>query len=154
MLREGHHLPVSVPSLFVTLSPADTYWPELFKAISPNSTDDEVRLLSTSLRNSILGEYPEVAIQLFWHRWKCFWKHILNGKSKPLGHIADYFIRVEFQMRGSPHLHILFWILEAAKAADMLETEAGRHSLVELVDKLIATWTIPVPLGMYVGCYN
>lgn len=94
-----------------------------------------------------------MAIQLFWHRWQCFWRHIINGKSKPLGHVADYFIRVEFQMRGSPHLHMLFWILEAAKAADLLETEEGRQSLVGLVDKLIATWTIPVPLGLCIALH-
>lgn len=28
----------------------------------------------------------------------------------PIGKINDYFYRVEFQQRGSPHVHCLFWI--------------------------------------------
>lgn len=29
---------------------------------------------------------------------------------QPLGKITDYFARVEFQYRGSPHIHMFFWI--------------------------------------------
>lgn len=28
----------------------------------------------------------------------------------PLGKIEDFFYRVEFQQRGSPHIHMLLWI--------------------------------------------
>ena len=31
----------------------------------------------------------------------------------PIGEIADYFYRVEFQQRGSPHIHGLSWVKEA-----------------------------------------
>ena len=33
--------------------------------------------------------------------------------SNPIGKITDYFYRVEFQQRGSPHVHCLFWIENA-----------------------------------------
>ena len=32
-----------------------------------------------------------------------------------LGHLADYFYRVEFQQRGSPHIHMLIWVKDAPK---------------------------------------
>lgn len=34
---------------------------------------------------------------------------------KPVGKITDFFYRVEFQQRGSPHIHILVWIENAPK---------------------------------------
>ena len=34
----------------------------------------------------------------------------MSGKDKPLGEIVDYFKRIEFQLRGSPHAHCLLCI--------------------------------------------
>ena len=31
----------------------------------------------------------------------------------PIGEIVDFFYRVEFQQRGSPHIHALFWVKDA-----------------------------------------
>ena len=36
------------------------------------------------------------------------------GKSKPLGKVNYYFAAIEYQDRGSPHLHIILWIKDAA----------------------------------------
>ena len=33
----------------------------------------------------------------------------------PLGHITDYVIKIEFQMRGSPHAHCLLWVKDTPK---------------------------------------
>ena len=38
---------------------------------------------------------------------------ILNGASKPIGEVKDYFWRVDFQQRGSPHIHSLWWVENA-----------------------------------------
>ncbi len=35
--------------------------------------------------------------------------------SHPIGKTVDYFYRVEFQQRGSPHVHCLFWIENAPR---------------------------------------
>lgn len=42
-----------------------------------------------------------------------FMSQILRGKKFPLGKIVDFFYRVEFQQRGSPHIHLLLWIENA-----------------------------------------
>ena len=31
----------------------------------------------------------------------------------PIGKIIDYYYRVEFQQRGSPHIHSLLWVQDA-----------------------------------------
>ena len=47
----------------------------------------------------------------FQYRVEVFFKEIVvNG---PLGKVTYYAIRVEFQVRGSPHIHSLLWILNA-----------------------------------------
>ena len=45
-------------------------------------------------------------VQLFFH-------DIITSSSHPIGEVVDFFYRVEFQQRGSPHIHGLFWIKNA-----------------------------------------
>ena len=64
-------------------------------------------------------------VQLFIH-------DVLKSSVAPIGEIADYFYRVEFQQRGSPHIHGLFWIKDAP--------QYEKHSSEEVVtfaDKFI-----------------
>lgn len=35
------------------------------------------------------------------------------SSAAPLGKIADWFYRVEYQQRGSPHIHMLIWLEDA-----------------------------------------
>jgi hypothetical protein len=151
LLRQGKQLPVSTFSWFLTFSPADTYWPELFKAALPNLSDEEILLLSGGIRTQILCNYPELAAQLFWCRWKLFLKHILHGKSHPVGRIVDFFFRVEFQGRGSPHIHMLAYVLEAAHAADWLTTPDGLDKVAKLVEKYVKAWVLPID-GEFLLC--
>ena len=66
-------------------------------------------------------------------------KFILNGDGKPIGEILDYFWRVEFQQRGSPHIHSLWWV----KDAPNLRTVEGKRATPEFIDKYI-TCRVPV----------
>lgn len=50
----------------------------------------------------------------------------------PIGEIVDYFYRVEFQQRGSPHIHGLFWV----KGAPQYERSCN-EDIVKFVDKYI-----------------
>ena len=42
---------------------------------------------------------------------------------KPIGSVVDFFYKVEFQMRGSPHIHMLIWIENAPQLDDTLHSE-------------------------------
>ena len=49
----------------------------------------------------------------FERRWRALYRFVIKGPLKPLGTVIDYFARIEFQARGSPHLHMFFWIDDA-----------------------------------------
>lgn len=53
--------------------------------------------------------------RFFYHRVQQFIKIVLKSDHHPIGKVTDYFYRVEFQQRGSPHIHILIWVEKAPK---------------------------------------
>lgn len=61
----------------------------------------------------MLRRHPVLAARMFDFRWHVFLKEVLMSPSHPIGKIKDYCYRVEFQQRGSPHVHCLFWIEDA-----------------------------------------
>ena len=49
----------------------------------------------------------------------------------PIGEILDFFYRsVEFQQRGSPHIHALFWVKDAPHYE-----KSNNDIIVQFVDK-------------------
>ena len=52
---------------------------------------------------------------MFQHRIQSFFVQYLLSDAHPLGEITDYVIKIEFQMRGSPHAHCLLWVKDAPK---------------------------------------
>lgn len=42
----------------------------------------------------------------FERHFKALMKCTIMGDKKPLGNVVDYFGRIEFQNRGSPHIHM------------------------------------------------
>ena len=59
---------------------------------------------------------------------------MLCGKSQILGEVTDYFYRIEFQNRGSPHAHFLVWVKDAPK----IESIEDYPSVERYVDKHIS----------------
>ena len=57
----------------------------------------------------------------FQYRVECFFKEIIKLGS--LGKTIYYAIRVEFQLRGSPHIHSFLWILNAPRLSKENKTE-------------------------------
>ena len=60
---------------------------------------------------------------------------VLKSNVMPIGEIADYFYRVEFQQRGSPHIHGLFWVKDAPQYEKCFDEE-----IVNFVDKYITCY--------------
>ena len=56
---------------------------------------------------------PVLVARHFQYRIKMFFKTIVHDG--PLQKTQYYAIRVEFQVRGSPHIHYFIWILNAPK---------------------------------------
>lgn len=57
---------------------------------------------------------PVTCARHFDYQFNHFLKHLLMSRATPLGKIADWFYRVEYQQRaGSPHIHMLIWLEDA-----------------------------------------
>ena len=58
--------------------------------------------------NKFFKEY----VNIFCKRWDSFKKYIFNKETSVFGPIKDYYWRVEYQLRGTGHIHLLLWIDE------------------------------------------
>ena len=105
---------LGLPTFFITLSFADLQWNELLLIIA------ELRgeVLSEASINEIdffekcryLSLNPVLLPRHFQHRVETRFKVIvLNG---PFGEAKYHANRVEFQVRGSPHIHSFLWLID------------------------------------------
>jgi len=84
----------------------------------------------------LVRENPVMVAQHLVKRWRSYFKHvILNGKEGTLGEVTDYFVRVEFQNRGGPHLQIFFWI----KDAPNLASAEGKKQFPQFIDQYVSS---------------
>ncbi|XP_071104737.1 uncharacterized protein [Haliotis cracherodii] len=111
MLRQ-----LGVPTWFCSFSSADMRWPEMIETILRAEGDKRKAYeLDWSEKCFVLRKNPVTAARMFDQRFHCFLKEVIMSPAEPIGKIKDYFYRVEFQHRGSPHTHCLFWVENAPK---------------------------------------
>jgi len=121
------------PTWFLTLSADDHHWADLINFVKLDYSDEELSHMSNI---DLVRSNPVLVAQHFVHRWKSFFKNVIkNTKLNPLGEVTDYFARVEFQSRGSPHLHIFLWI----KDTPDLKTPEGQNEFTKFLDKYVST---------------
>ena len=106
---------LGIPIFFMTLSCADLRWNELPEIISNlnrlDFSDDVIKNMTYQERCNTLNKNPVLVARHFQYKIEIFFKVIvLDG---PLGKTSYYAIRVEFQVRGSPHIHSFIWMLNA-----------------------------------------
>ena len=125
------------PTFFITLSADDMNWFDLMcvlaKCDGKSLSDNEVKELSTSERRRLLSNYTVIVAHYFSHHLQAFMNQILNGASKPIGEIKNFW-RVEFQQRGSPHIHSLWWVEDAPD----IKTVECRRKAPNFIDKYIS----------------
>ncbi len=95
------------PTIFMTLSADDLHWPELGMLLE-NISYDEAQQKNSFM--SSMRHNPLMTAIHFERRFKALMKHVIHAKHKPLGNVKDWFIRVEFQNRGSCHYHMFLWV--------------------------------------------
>ena len=109
---------LSIPICFLTLFAADLHWPEMIQAVAvqfgKKFTQKDVQKMSIRDRSTYLCQNPITGVWMFQHRFEAFSEYLLSD-THPLGHITDYMIKIEFQMRGLPHAHCLLWVKDAPK---------------------------------------
>ena len=118
---------LGLPTWFISLSSADTRWTDLLKTLATLSgktlTDDELESLNWSTKSTMVKEDPVTCARFFNNRVQIFIDTVLKSHHNPLGIVVDVFRRVEFQNRGSPHIHMLVWTSDAPKYKENSDEE-------------------------------
>ena len=125
---------LSLPTWFMSLSAADTRWTDLLKMLAKLNdgieySETELEKLTWQEKTKLVQKDPVTCSRYFDHRVQEFLNTILKSSSEPIGKVLDYFYRVEFQQRGSPHIHMLVWV----ENAPTLETKS-EEEIIEFVD--------------------
>ena len=107
---------LGLPTVFFTHSAADLQWPELARLICPNNPD------SRTARTKAVIDNPALSDWFFYHRVMEFLKAFYTGV---LG-ATDYWLRFEWQHRGSPHVHGLAWLPDTPDVEQLLHGAASR----------------------------
>lgn len=76
-------------------------------------SSDDIKNLNWQEKCPLIKSDPVTCSRYFDYRVHCFIEHVLRSSLHPVGEISDYFYRVVFQRRGSPHIHMLIWVKNA-----------------------------------------
>lgn len=119
---------LGIPTLFITLSAAETHWKPLLMSLGKllNKkiyTNEELDEMTWNEKSRLIRSDPVTVARYFDYRVQHFFKTFLLASTSPLGVVEDFFYRIEFQQRGSPHIHGVLWIQNAPKfGTDKVET--------------------------------
>ena len=104
----------------MSLSAPDTKWSDLLiflgkLSIDMNFSAIDLEKLELQDKCNLVSKHPAASTGFFNKHINKFFKHILKSPFSPFGHLENSFYRVEFQLRGSPHIHALLWIHNTLK---------------------------------------
>ncbi|XP_062597817.1 uncharacterized protein LOC134259232 [Saccostrea cucullata] len=129
MLRQ-----LGIPTWFCSFSAAEHRWNDAVTTILRQKNDArDPKLLDWSEKNEVLRSNPVTVARVFEHRFHVFQRDVISSPSEPIGKVVDFFQRVEFQQRGSPHMHCLYWIENAPKL-----NEHGKEEVCKFIDKYVS----------------
>ena len=128
---------LGLPTFFITLSCADLQWNELLLIIAELRgevlSEDSINEVDFFERCRYLNLNPVVLARHFQYRVETFFKVIvLNGQ---FGKVKYHAIRVEFQVRGSPHVHSFVWIIGAP-----ILTKHNLGEYVAFIDSVVKSY--------------
>ena len=106
------------PTLFCSFSAAETPWIHLIKILgrlidNKYYTDDDVMQMTWQNKSELIQKDPVTCARNFEHMVQLFIHDFIKSSCQPIGEVIDFLYHVEFQQRGSPHVHGLFWIKNA-----------------------------------------
>ena len=126
---------LGLPTYFLTLSCADLRWNELLTIIAKlNNVELSEEDYDYIRKCNFLNQNPVFTAKHFQYRVEVFFKEIILGKGGPLGPVKYYVIKVEFQFRGSPHIHSFLWVVNAP-----VLSKENKEEYIKFIDKLIRT---------------
>ena len=100
----------------MTLSANEVKWPHLIQilhTLNDYYKDVDPSCLNRSMRSTLVNEDP-VTCCIYFKKLVDVLMNMLKAKKSynPFGkyRVSDYFVRIEFEHRGSPRAHILLWL--------------------------------------------
>ena len=124
---------LGLPTIFFTHSAADLQWPELAHLICPEDPN------TPATRVKAVNENPAIADWFFCHRVQKFLDAFYVGVLQA----TDYWLRFEWQHRGSPHVHGVAWLPNAPDVKQLLASaevpESLREEVIQHVDRTVTT---------------
>jgi hypothetical protein len=122
-------------SLFCSFSSAETQWIHLLRILGKlvdkkDYTDNELENWENKTR--LIQSDPVTCARHFDFQINKLMQNFLLSEVSPLGKIADWFYRVEYQQRGSPHIHMLIWLENAPTFGVDFDSD-----IVSFIDQII-----------------
>ena len=132
---------LGIPTWFMSLSCGDTRWSDLLVSLAnlvdgATVTAEDTANMSWATKSRLIKSDPVTVSRFFNNRVERFISAFLKNSLHPLGEVTDFFYRVEFQQRGSPHIHAILWIQDAPQ----LERDSN-EDVVHFIDDFITTST-------------
>ena len=125
------------PSIFLTLSSAEFDWPELLQEVAETGyrrkfTIEEINSLSNREKNRLISQNVVITTLHFNRKFQKLFtlmKHNFFGVEGNQYKVSSFFFRIEFQMRGSPHVHSLLWLkdMKGTDAPAFWSKEEGKN---------------------------
>jgi hypothetical protein len=122
---------LGIPTWFCSFSSAEIKWLPLLHCLG--ILTDKKDYSQTGLLNMpwatkcrLIRSDPVTCSRYFDHKVQRFLSNVLFSKAQPIGNIKDYFYRVEFQQRGSPHIHMLVWVNDAPSISTHTDEEVAK----------------------------
>ena len=147
---------------FLTMAPSDVYDSRLYDIVSDaqlqdilHNADDldrwaERRNISDTKtkaeRLSLLRNHPALSARLFNWKQSSIWAFLINGSKMPFGSVQDFWRRIEFQLRGTPHEHSLLAILHDLIDDSFIDSDVQEESdmVKRLVENVLTAKLVPL----------
>ncbi|XP_063420756.1 uncharacterized protein LOC134705970 [Mytilus trossulus] len=126
---------LGIPHFFVSLSAAETKWKNLLITLgklvnNKEYSTSDVDEMSWQDKCHLINSDPVTCVRYFDYRVQKFLHSVMMSPLEPIGKIQDYFYRVEFQQRGSPHIHMVVWVVDGPELG-----KATSEEITSFVDK-------------------
>ena len=111
------------PTAFLTLSCAEYEWPELLQEIAETVyrrkfSKEELEKMTDREKKKLISDNVVISTMHFHKRFQKLFslmKYDFFESSDTAYHVSSFFFRVEFQQRGSAHVHSLIWLKDRDK---------------------------------------
>ncbi|XP_059064420.1 uncharacterized protein LOC131856594 [Cryptomeria japonica] len=123
------------PTLFFTLSSANTKWPDLHK-LFPKTQSNTVHHNRMQFIENLVNN-PHITTLYLHLRFQIFRDEVIVKQL----HATDHWYRYEWQHRGSAHIHGFLWLPQAPNIDNL---DSSNHESIQsvknLFDQYITTW--------------